>query len=161
MRAEEFRAAKKAGKKLMPFEEAQIGIHKENKTFAKNAADIESFLQRAPKHKGEVYRTMIMDEEGLKNLLDRYKKGGDTHAMESWTTDAGLDFAQGRGQRITLRTKNKRGVDIAQLSEFKKESEVLMPKGVKYRMRAINKEEISARATKEGRYSWIIDLEQL
>lgn len=161
MRAEEFRAAKKAGKKLTPFEEAQIGIYRRDDAFAKNAADIESFLKRAPKHKGEVYRTMILDQEALEDMLAGYKSGNPTLAMESWTTDSKLDFAQGRGQRITLRAKSKKGVDISQLSEFEKESEVLMPKGVKYKLKSVTKEEISARATKEGRFSWIVDLEQL
>lgn len=161
MRAEEFRAAKKAGKKLTPFEEAQIGIYKGDKAFAKNAADIESFLKRAPKHKGEVYRTMVMDQERLEDMLAGFKSGKQTLAMESWTSDSTLEFAQGRGQRIMLRTQNKKGVDISQLSEFEKESEVLMPKGVKYKLKSVTKEEISARATKEGRFNWTIDVEQL
>lgn len=161
VRAEEFRQAKKAGKKLSPFEEAQIKIHKKNNLMADDAAEIESFLKRAPKHKGEVYRTMILDQEGLDDMLAGFKDSNASLAMESWTADGKLDFAQGRGQRITLRTKNKRGVDIAQLSEFERESEVLMPKGVKYKLKSVTKEEISARATKEGRFSWIVDLEQL
>ena len=161
MRAEEFRQAKKAGKKLSAFEEAQIKIHKKNGLLADEAAEIESFLKRAPKHKGEVYRTMITDQEGLEGMLAGFKSGKQTLAMESWTSDSTLEFAQGRGQRVMLRTQNKKGVDISQLSEFEKESEVLMPKGVKYRLKSVTKEEISARATKEGRFSWIVDLEQL
>ena len=161
MRAEEFRAAKKAGKKLAPFEEAQIKIHKQNGLMADDAEEIEKFLKRAPKHKGEVYRTMITDQKGLEDMLAGYKGGNQTLAMESWTSDSTLEFAQGRGQRVMLRTQNKKGVDISQLSEFEKESEVLMPKGVKYRLKSVTKEEISARATKEGRFSWIVDLEQL
>lgn len=161
MRAEEFRQAKKAGKKLSAFEEAQIKIHKKNGLLADEAAEIESFLKRAPKHKGEVYRTMITDQEGLEGMLAGFKGGKQTLAMESWTSDSTLEFAQGRGQRVMLRTQNKKGVDISQLSEFEKESEVLMPKGVKYRLKSVTKEEISARATKEGRFSWIVDLEQL
>jgi len=161
MRAEEFRQAKKAGKKLSAFEEAQIKIHKKNGLLADEAAEIESFLKRAPKHKGEVYRTMITDQKGLEDMLAGYKGGKITLAMESWTSDGTLEFAQGRGQRVMLRTKNKKGVDISQLSEFEKESEVLMPQNVKYKLKGVTKEEISARATKEGRFSWIVDLEQL
>ena len=161
IRAEEFRQAKKAGKKLSPFEEAQIKIYKKNGLLANEAAQIESFLKRAPKHKGEVYRTMITDQEGLEDMLAGFKGGRQTLAMESWTSDSTLEFAQGRGQRVMLRTQNKKGVDISQLSEFKKESEVLMPQGVKYKLKSVTKEEISARATKEGRFSWIVDLEQL
>jgi SPP1 gp7 family putative phage head morphogenesis protein len=161
MRAEQFRQAKKAGKKLSAFEDAQIKIHKKNGLLADEAAEIESFLKRAPKHKGEVYRTMITDQEGLEGMLAGFKGGKQTLAMESWTSDSTLEFAQGRGQRVMLRTQNKKGVDISQLSEFEKESEVLMPKGVKYRLKSVTKEEISARATKEGRFSWIVDLEQL
>jgi SPP1 gp7 family putative phage head morphogenesis protein len=161
MRAEEFRQAKKAGKKLSAFEEAQIKIHKKNGLLADEAAEIESFLKRAPKHKGEVYRTMITDQKGLEDMLAGYKGGKTTLAMESWTSDGTLEFAQGRGQRVMLRTKNKKGVDISQLSEFEKESEVLMPQNVKYKLKGVTKEEISARATKEGRFSWIVDLEQL
>jgi hypothetical protein len=94
-------------------------------------------------------------------MLAGYKGGKTTLAMESWTSDGTLEFAQGRGQRVMLRTKNKKGVDISQLSEFEKESEVLMPQNVKYKLKGVTKEEISARATKEGRFSWIVDLEQL
>ena len=148
MRAEQFRQAKKAGQKLSAFEEAQIKIHKKNGLLADEAADIEKFLKRAPKYKGEVYRTMITDQKGLEDMLAGYKSGKTTLAMESWTSDGTLEFAQGRGQRVMLRTKNKKGVDISQLSEFEKEAEVLMPQDVKYKLKGVTKEEISARATK-------------
>ena len=104
---------------------------------------------------------MIVDQKGLEDILAGYKDGKEMLAMESWTSNSALDFAQGRGQRITLRTKNKKGVDISALSEFEKEDEVLMPKGVRYKLKGVTKEEISARATKEGRFSWTIDLEQI
>ena len=82
--------------------------------------------------------------------------------MESWTADAKLNFGRGSDPACIFRTKNKRGVDVASaLSEFENEQEVLMPSGVGYKLKGVTKEEISKKATKEGRFSWIVDLEQL
>lgn len=161
MRAEQFRQAKRAGKKLSAFEEAQVKIFKEDKGLANSANSIESFLKRGPKYKGEVYRTLVTDKEGLDDLLAGYKEGREMLAMESWTADSGLDFAEGKGQRVFLRTRNKKGVDISAVSEYEKEDEVLMPKGVRYRLTGVKKEEISPAATKEGLFNWTVDLEQI
>jgi hypothetical protein len=97
----------------------------------------------------------------LEEILAGLKTGKETLAMESWTSDAKLEFGRGSGQRVIFRTKNKRGVDVSALSEFENEQEVLMPKGVGYKLKGVTKEEISKGATKDGRFSWIVDLEQL
>ena len=128
---------------------------------ADDATDIEAFLKRAPKYKGEVYRSVVVEQDALEEILTGLKTGKETLAMESWTADAKLNFGRGSGQRVIFRTKNKRGVDVSALSEFENEQEVLMPSGVGYKLKGVTKEEISKKATKEGRFSWIIDLEQL
>ena len=161
MRAEQFRRAQKAGKKLSAYEQAQVNIHKKNNLLADDATDIEAFLKRAPKYKGEVYRSVVVEQDALEEILTGLKTGKETLAMESWTADAKLNFGRGSGQRVIFRTKNKRGVDVSALSEFENEQEVLMPSGVGYKLKGVTKEEISKKATKEGRFSWIIDLEQL
>ena len=161
MRAEQFRRAQKAGKKLSAYEQAQVNIHKKNNLLADDATDIEAFLKRAPKYKGEVYRSVVVEQDALEEILAGLKTGKETLAMESWTADAKLNFGRGSGQRVIFRTKNKRGVDVSALSEFENEQEVLMPSGVGYRLKGVTKEEISKKATKEGRFSWVVDLEQL
>jgi hypothetical protein len=161
MRAEQFRRAQKAGKKLSAYEQAQVNIHKKNNLLADDATDIEAFLKRAPKYKGEVYRSVVVEQDALEEILAGLKTGKETLAMESWTADAKLNFGRGSGQRVIFRTKNKRGVDVSALSEFENEQEVLMPSGVGYKLKGVTKEEISKKATKEGRFSWIVDLEQL
>ena len=103
---------------------------------------------------------MITDQKGLEDMLAGFKEGNQTLAMESWTNDSALDFAQGRGQRITLRTKNKKGVDISLLSEFEQESEVLMPKGVSTNLKGLPRKK-SALGPPKGRFAWTVDLEQL
>ena len=161
MRAEQFRRAQKAGKKLSAYEQAQVNIHKKNNLLSDDATDIEAFLKRAPKYKGEVYRSVVVEQDALEEILAGLKTGKETLAMESWTADAKLNFGRGSGQRVIFRTKNKRGVDVSALSEFENEQEVLMPSGVGYRLKGVTKEEISKKATKEGRFSWVVDLEQL
>ena len=161
MRAEQFRRAQKAGKKLSAYEQAQVNIHKKNNLLADDATDIEAFLKRAPKYKGEVYRSVVVEQDAFEEILAGLKTGKETLAMESWTADAKLNFGRGSGQRVIFRTKNKRGVDVSALSEFENEQEVLMPSGVGYRLKGVTKEEISKKATKEGRFSWVVDLEQL
>lgn len=163
IRAQQFREAQEAGEKLTGYEKSQISIYKKNARFSKKAKDIEAYLKRAPKYEGDVFRTMVMPQENLDELIVGFKSksGTKTLAMESWTANEDLEFSQGIGQRVLLRTKNKKGVDVSRLSEFESEEEVLMPKGSRYKLKGITKEEISKKATKEGRFRWIIDVEQL
>ena len=160
MRAEQFRAAKKAGKSLSRYEQAQVDIFKKNSLLADDAAEIESFLKRAPKFKGEVYRGINVPQADLDQLLAQFKKGESTLAMESWTSTEGIAFDLGKQQQVLLRTQNKRGVDVGLLSEHPEEAEVLMPQGVGYRLKGVTKEEISPGMTKKGIFRWVVDLEQ-
>ena len=128
MRAEQFRRAQKAGKKLSAYEQAQVNIHKKNNLLADDATDIEAFLKRAPKYKGEVYRSVVVEQDALEEILAGLKTGKETLAMESWTADAKLLWAW-QWSACNFRTKNKRGVDVSALSEFENEQEVLMPSG--------------------------------
>lgn len=160
MRAEQFRAAKKAGKSLSRYEQAQVDIFKKNSLLADDAAEIESFLKRAPKFKGEVYRGINVPQADLDQLLAQFKKGESTLAMESWTSTEGIAFDLGKQQQVLLRTQNKRGVDVGLLSEHPEEAEVLMPQGVGYKLKGVTKEEISPGMTKKGIFRWVVDLEQ-
>lgn len=161
IRAEQFRQAEKAGAILTPYERSQVGLYKSKATITKQANEIEAFLKRGPKYKGEVYRTLNLRQDALEDLLAQYKKGGKTHAMESWTTNRDLNYAQGGDQRVLLKTKSKNGVDISSMSEFVSEDEVLMPAGQRYKLKKATKKEISPSMTKKGVFEWIIELEEL
>ena len=104
-----------------------------------------------------------MPLEDLDEMLAGFKakSGSKSLAMESWTANSKLNYADGVGQRVLLRTRNKKGVDVSRLSEFEHEEEVLMPKGCRYKLTGFSKEEISPQASEQGHFSWILDLEQL
>tara|TARA_A100001201_G_scaffold5507_1_gene9788 strand:- start:728 stop:2530 length:1803 start_codon:yes stop_codon:yes gene_type:complete len=161
VRAQQFNAAQKKGKKLSSYQEAQVRKIGINDKHLKQADEIESFLQAAPKYEGTVQRGMNMPKKALDDMLASYKAGGESFAMESWTSGKVLnDFTVGADQHVILRAENKRGVDIAQYSEFANEKEVLMPTGSRYTLKGLQKEEISPGLTKKGIFRWIVDLEQ-
>jgi SPP1 gp7 family putative phage head morphogenesis protein len=161
VRAQQFNAAQKKGKKLSSYQEAQIRKIGINDKHLKQANEIESFLKAAPKYEGTVQRGMNMPKKALDDMLANYKAGGESFAMESWTSGKALnDFTVGADQHVILRAKNKRGVDIAKYSEFGNEKEVLMPTGSRYSLKGVQKEEISPGLTKKGIFRWIVDLEQ-
>ena len=161
VRAQEFRAAQQQGKKLSRYEAAQVKKFDSNPKHKKQADDIEAFLNQAPKYEGTVQRGLNMPQKDLEDMLAGYKAGNESLAMESWTSGKVLnDFTVGADQHVILRTKNKRGVDIAQYSEFANEQEVLMPTGSRYSLKGVQKEEISPGLTKKGIFRWTVDLEQ-
>ena len=161
VRAQEFRAAQQQGKKLSRYEAAQVKKFDSNPKHKKQADDIEAFLTQAPKYEGTVQRGLNMPQKDLEDMLAGYKAGNESLAMESWTSGKVLnDFTVGADQHVILRTKNKRGVDIAQYSEFANEQEVLMPTGSRYSLKGVQKEEISPGLTKKGIFRWTVDLEQ-
>ena len=161
VRAQQFNAAQKKGKKLSSYQEAQIKKIGINDKHLKQANEIESFLKAAPKYEGTVQRGMNMPKKALDDMLANYKAGGESFAMESWTSGKALnDFTVGADQLVILRAQNKRGVDIAKYSEFGNEKEVLMPTGSRYSLKGVQKEEISPGLTKKGIFRWIVDLEQ-
>tara|TARA_A200000159_G_scaffold68719_3_gene63659 strand:+ start:4256 stop:6097 length:1842 start_codon:yes stop_codon:yes gene_type:complete len=161
VRAQEFRAAQEQGKKLSRYEESQVRKFGINPKHKKQADEIETFLNQAPKYEGTVQRGLNMPRKDLDDLLAGYKSGGESLAMESWTKGKVLnDFTAGADQHVILRAKNKRGVDITEYSEFAKEEEVLIPTGARYSLKGVQKEEISPGLSKKGIYRWIIDLDQ-
>ena len=161
VRAQEFRAAQEQGKKLSRYEEAQVKKFVINPKHKKQADEIETFLNQAPKYEGMVQRGMNMPQKDLEDMLAGYKAGNESLAMESWTSGKALnDFTVGADQHVILRATNKRGVDIAQYSEFANEQEVLMPTGSRYSLKGVQKEEISPGLTKKGIFRWTVDLEQ-
>lgn len=161
VRAQEFRAAQGQGRKLSRYEEAQVRKFGDNPKHKKQADEIEAFLDQAPKYEGTVQRGLNMPQKDLEEMLAGYKAGNESLAMESWTSGKVLnDFTVGADQHVILRATNKRGVDIAQYSEFANEKEVLMPTGSRYRLKGVQKEEISPGLTKKGIFRWTVDLEQ-
>ena len=161
VRAQEFRAAQQQGKKLSRYEAAQVKKFDSNPKHKKQADDIEAFLNQAPKYEGTVQRGLNMPQKDLEDMLAGYKAGNESLAMESWTSGKVLnDFTVGADQHVILRATNKRGVDIAQYSEFANEKEVLMPTGSRYSLKGVQKEEISPGLTKKGIFRWTVDLEQ-
>ena len=161
VRAQEFRAAQEQGKKLSRYEAAQVKKFGSNPKHKKQADDIEAFLNQAPKYEGTVQRGLNMPQKDLEDMLAGYKAGNESLAMESWTSGKVLnDFTVGADQHVILRATNKRGVDIAQYSEFANEQEVLMPTGSRYSLKGVQKEEISPGLTEKGIFRWIVDLEQ-
>ena len=162
VRAQEFRAAQQQGKKLSRYEAAQVKMFDSNPKHKKQADDIEAFLNQAPKYKGTVQRGLNMPQKDLEDMLAGYKAGNESLAMESWTSGKSSgDFTVGGDQHVILRATNKRGVDIAQYSEYANEQEVLMPTGSRYRLKGVQKKEINPRLTEKGIFRWIVDLEQL
>ena len=156
-----FRAAQQQGKKLSRYEAAQVKKFDSNPKHKKQADDIEAFLNQAPKYQGTVQRGLNMPQKDLEDMLAGYKAGNESLAMESWTSGKVLnDFTVGADQHVILRAKNKRGVDIAQYSEFANEKEVLMPTGSRYTLKGVQKEEISPGLTEKGIFRWTVDLEQ-
>ena len=162
IRAQQIRAAKQAGRKLSPYAEDMVEDFRSSKLHTKQAAEIEAYLKRAPKYKGEVRRGMNVPQSAVDEMIAQYSKGEGTLAMESWTfSDVMQEFTVGMDQQVVLKAANKRGVDVSRLSAHPLEDEVLMPAGARYKLKGVEKEEISPGLSKKGVYRWIIDLEQL
>lgn len=84
-----------------------------------------------------------------KDAIKKLTKGGDTieqTAHSSWSSSRvkGLEFAKMKGgtrtQPVLVETVNKTGAPMANLSAFKNEMEVIVPKGAKHKILSIAKE---------------------
>jgi hypothetical protein len=128
------------------------------------AKDLEVFLKNAPKYKGEVRRGQTVDNAAAAEALIKQMGGGRASlALESWTNDAKTanNFATGKDSGRTwkkgniglvFKMQNKHGSPIASMSGLGHENEVLMPSGVKTKIKKVTKK------TVKGKEVWEIEL---
>ena len=104
-----------------------------------------------------------MSTEDLNAKLEALQEGKSAQALESWSKDRDVadEFALGGENEVIFRLANKKGVDILNVSQFSHEQEVLQPSNVRYRVKKVERSEISPSLTKKGIYSYEVELEQL
>ena len=162
-RAEQFRRAEADGIALTRYEKAQMRLYKGSKKVDKSIELLEGYIAKAPKFDGVVYRGLNASTEDMNRILEALTEGKSVRALESWSKNKGIaeEFAVGSGNHLTFRVKNKKGVDIAQLSEMSNEEEVLMPSGVRYRVDMVKRTQVNAQMTKNRLFAYEIFLVQL
>lgn len=128
------------------------------------ARDLETFLKNAPKYKGEVQRGQFVDNAAAAEALIKQLNGGRSSlALESWTNDptTANNFATGKDTGrpfkkgnigLVFKMQNKHGSPIASMSGLGHENEVLMPSGIKTKIKKVTKK------TVKGKEVWEIDL---
>ncbi len=147
------------------------------KSLLKEADDMEDFISRAPRYKGQIHRGVRMELEDLDEFIDGFIEGQRTATMESWSTnmamaeefaglDKGVDFgdfvpkgkwkAPGNNAHVIMSVlDNKIGVPIKNMSSLAFENEVLMPSNVRYRL--VDIQMSSARGTTEPVYQLLLE----
>ena len=162
-RAEQFRRAEADGIALTRYEKAQMRLYKGSKKVDKSIELLEGYIAKAPKFDGVVYRGLNASTEDMNRILEALTEGKSVRALESWSKNKGIaeEFAVGSGNHLTFRVKNKKGVDITQLSEMSNEEEVLMPSGVRYRVDMVKRTQVNAQMTKNRLFAYEIFLVQL
>ncbi|MBD2492538.1 ADP-ribosyltransferase [Aulosira sp. FACHB-615] len=121
----------------------------------KDAAEwINKFIEKSPKYQGDVYRgSAFLAKEFDQRLFESgLEKGTDSLTSFSTSEKVAVNFSNGTGGSISplpreqsqvkviLKVKNsKSGASVRQFSEYPEEDEVVVPKGVKYKI--ISKQE--------------------
>ena len=98
---------------------------------------IDRYVKKMPAFEGVIHRGMTFKSEGDRaSFLSKISKGYSLEAMSSFSSSRGIaeDFAGTSSNGIIFTVKNKSGASIKQLSQTKEEEEVLVPKGVKYKI---------------------------
>ena len=98
---------------------------------------IDRYVKKMPAFEGVIHRGMTFKSEGdRKSFLSKISGGYSLEAMSSFSSSRGIaeDFAGTSSNGIIFTVKNKSGASIKQLSTTKEEEEVLVPKGVKYKL---------------------------
>lgn len=95
----------------------------------------EKYIANTPKYDGLVMRDVgFPTMDGLKDALTEYISGKPVPAMESWARQRG-DYSASHQNRLRLITRNKHGASMEELSSYTSEYEVLMPSGVRYKLK--------------------------
>ena len=98
---------------------------------------IDRYVKKMPAFEGVIHRGMTFkSEDQRKSFLSEISKGYSLEAMSSFSSSRGIaeDFAGTSSNGIIFTVKNKSGASIKQLAQIKEEEEVLVPKGVKYKL---------------------------
>lgn len=125
-----------------------------NSQRVKDAIQIEGFIKRAPKYKGEIHRGIkVKTEADAMAAIKHMTKG--QGSMESWSND--LEVAQSFGTRrgmvsVIFNVVNKHGAPVAGSSKYAKESEVIVPQDVVYKIKGTKKKVIDHIGEKVIRY---------
>lgn len=119
---------------------------------ASNNEKLNAYLDRAPKFKGDLHRGMSVEKGDIDSVLSQYKEGSEVtlDAKQSWTTDTKnvqdrlTQVRSGQTDPVSVvfeYPNSNVGVDISKHSRFEEEKEVLVPKGAKYKVKAVTKHE--------------------
>ena len=123
--------------------------------WARNADKMENFIAKNPKWKGlpedllpnqvepdgTIFRGMAFDDfEVVQSIIDSYKNGDASLAMESWSASRRVagDFLEGelKTNQVLLKQVNKYGTSIQPWNELD-EREILQPRGVRYKVKSV------------------------
>ena len=116
----------------------------EQREFDTSANNLEDFISRAPKYKGQVHRGILLpDDKAYDSFMEGLEGSKKVATLESWSADRKVasGFANGQksggsttpGVEVMLHVENKHGAPIAAFARAN-ESEVLMPSKVRYRV---------------------------
>ena len=102
---------------------------------------IYNYIEKAPKYDGEIHRGISLKQAGfnqskfekqLENGLDSLSSfSSNMRTADKFSSEGGTDSDD---LRIVLSVKNKSGVSVKRLSSAPDEDEVIVPKGVKYKI---------------------------
>ena len=101
---------------------------------------IDRYVKKMPAYEGVIHRGMSFNSDDARtDFLSKISKGYSLEAMSSFSSSriAAEEFAAARtssSRGVIFTVKNKSGASVAALSRMKKEEEVLVPKGTKYRI---------------------------
>ena len=98
---------------------------------------IDQYVKKMPAFDGVIHRGISFEsKEEQSSFLSKISKGYSLDAMSSFSSSKATakGFAESSSFGILFVVKNKSGASIRNLSEIKAEDEVLVPKGVKYKI---------------------------
>jgi hypothetical protein len=122
------------------------GLKKPSVAQKRHIDGIYNYIEKAPKYDGEIHRGISLKQAGFNQskFEKQLEKGLDSLSSFSSNMRVADKFSSEGGAssddlRIVLSVKNKSGVSVKRLSSIPDEDEVIVPKGVKYKI--VGKEE--------------------
>ena len=117
----------------------------EQREFLGSANNLEDFISRAPKYKGQVHRGILLpDNAAYDAFMKDLSASKRVNTLESWSADSEIAdlFANGTdsgkpnvpGIEVVMHVENRHGAPVAGFSSLASEEEVLMPSRVRYRV---------------------------